>query len=164
MQLETCGFRVTVNRLTVQLVQDQTQIVQDRRGSTFHTVVDKTKVLSKERERTKRKFCPKRHDYLYNQGLLVWHQSENNLSGQVVSYVLPWVQCLCVHPTLHPRQPLLYDWERTFEDDIHCVGNFCLTPMYQRHGERLWIHQMSLVYWGLVCYMFLVLSRPSPMK
>ncbi len=40
MQLVTRGFRETVNRLTVQLVQTQTQIVQDNRGSTFHVVAD----------------------------------------------------------------------------------------------------------------------------
>ncbi len=33
-------FRETVNRLTVQLVQTQTQIVQDTRGSTYHTVAE----------------------------------------------------------------------------------------------------------------------------
>jgi hypothetical protein len=38
------GFRETVNRLTVELVQTQVQIVQDRRGSTFHAVVD-TQIL-----------------------------------------------------------------------------------------------------------------------
>ncbi len=40
MQFATRGFRETVNRFTVQFVQDQTQIVQDIRGFTFHTVVD----------------------------------------------------------------------------------------------------------------------------
>ena len=29
---------------------------------------------------------------------------------------------------------------------------FCLTPIREMHGERLWIHQMPRVYWGLVCY------------
>ena len=38
--LPTRGFRETVNRLTVDLVQTQTQIVQDIRGSTFHSVDD----------------------------------------------------------------------------------------------------------------------------
>jgi hypothetical protein len=36
MKLATRGFRETVNRLTVQLVQTQSQIVQDSRGSTLH--------------------------------------------------------------------------------------------------------------------------------
>ncbi len=40
MQLPTRGFRETVNRLTVELVQVQAQIAQDRRGSTFHAVAD----------------------------------------------------------------------------------------------------------------------------
>jgi hypothetical protein len=40
MQLATRGFRETVNRITVELVQTQAQIVQDSRGSTFHAVVD----------------------------------------------------------------------------------------------------------------------------
>ncbi len=40
MLFATRGFRETVNRFTVLLVQDQAQIVQDIRGFTFHTVVD----------------------------------------------------------------------------------------------------------------------------
>ena len=40
IQLVTRGFRKTVNRFTLLLVQTQTQIVQDIRGSTFHAVVD----------------------------------------------------------------------------------------------------------------------------
>ena len=36
MKLATRGFRETVNRLTVQLVQAQAQIVLDSRGSTLH--------------------------------------------------------------------------------------------------------------------------------
>jgi hypothetical protein len=40
IQLVTRGFRETVNRLTVQLVLTQEQIVQDNKGSTFRAVTD----------------------------------------------------------------------------------------------------------------------------
>jgi hypothetical protein len=40
IQVASRGFRETVNRFSVQIVQDQSQIVQDIRDSTFHIVTD----------------------------------------------------------------------------------------------------------------------------